>query len=204
MTLKSYSFKTREEAIIIEKAVKKLFKKKTPTRNDFANKICTLCPHSCTTCTFCWGMFCKYKNTLIDYNAPLTILKTLISAYYDNLYMPTFYFLKTNICSICNKYDQGCNTISIGDACPSRYLVQMDSNEGIRQSTMNDDNMFGIRNFSEYDYINGRTYSKRAYPNNCHSQENFIRNSKPKLSINGENMERLVNKLFGIMKDEHT
>ena len=199
MALKSYSFKTRREALDLEREIKKLFKKKTPTMGDFKNKICTICPHKCTTCTFCWSMFYKFKNTLIDYNAPLTILKILISGYYDSLYIPTFYFLKENICSVCEKYDQACHAVSIGDACPSRYLVQMDSNESARLGIGNDEDMYGGNEFSEYDYMNGRTYAGGYY-----NQGNSVNNLKPKLSISGEKMQELVNKLFRTAENEHT
>jgi hypothetical protein len=202
MALKSYSFKTRDEAIAIEKATKELFKEKIPTKDEFKNKICILCPHSCTTCTFCWGMFCKFKTALVGYEAPLTILKILISGYYDSVYIPTFYFLKTNICNICGRYGQGCNTVAISDACPSRYLIQMDSNEHAKLGVGTDEDTYdtlGMNGFSEYDYANGRTYA-----GSCHNQIGFARNTKPKLSINGEKMQELVNKLFWADENEHT
>jgi hypothetical protein len=198
MALKSYSFKTRREALDLERAIKKLFKKKNPTMGDFRNKICELCPHKCTTCTFCWNMFFKFKNTLVDYTAPLTILKVLISGYYDGIYIPTFYFLKENICSICERYDQGCNTVSIGDACPSRYLIQMDSNECARKGIGTSEDMYGVGEFREYDYMNGRTYSGGYY-----ERGNSVNDLRPKLSINGEKMQELVNKLFGVTENEH-
>jgi ferredoxin len=201
MALKSYSFKTRREALDLERTVKKLFKKKTPTMADFRDKICVICPHKCTTCAFCWNMFYKFRNAKVDYNAPLAVLKVLISGYYDSIYIPTFYFLKTNICNICGKYDQACHSVSIGDACPSRYLIQMESNECARQGISNDENMYNgldTGEFNEYDYINGRTYSS-----GCYNQKSFARNTKPKLSIDGEKMQKLVNKLFGISENEH-
>ena len=194
MALKAYSFKTRKEALDLERAVKKLFKKKNSTMGDFKNKICTLCPHKCTTCAFCWNMFFKFKNTLVDYTAPLTILKVLISGYYDGVYIPTFYFLKTNVCSVCARYDQACHSVSIGDACPSRYLIQMDSNESARMGNEEREEYGG---FSEYDYANGRTYSGDYY-----RPLGFTSNLKPKLSINGEKMQELVNKLFGVAENE--
>lgn len=198
--VKSYSFKTRKEALDLEKTVKKLFKKKNPTRDDFKNRICDLCPHKCTTCTFCWGMFYKFKNTLVDYNAPLTILKTLISAHYDGLYVPTFYFLKTNICNICVRYGQGCNTIAIGDACPSKYLVQMDSNESAKLYNKNTHTYLDTDDeFSEYDYMHGRTY-----PDSSYNQRIFYKDTKPELSITGKKMQELINKLFEITENEHT
>lgn len=239
---KSYSFKTKKEADVLKKAVKKLFKKKTPTMYDFRDKICKLCPHRCKDCIFCWHMFYKFKNTLVDYTAPLTVLKVLISGYYDSSYIPTFYFLKTNICSVCEKYDQACNScnISIGSPCPSKYLAQMNSNESA-SGGISDEDMYD--KFDQYDYANGRTYYGNYYQsgyldnkdtNKCNkigieredmynelnryeyenggaylndyyiSELDSINDTKPKLAINGEKMQKLANKLFGFVKHEHS
>jgi len=195
--ISSYSFKRQEETIAIEKAMKKLFKKKRPVMNDFKNKICILCPYKCTTCSFCWNIFYKFKNTLLDYRAPLTVLNTLINGYYNGSYVPTFYFLKTNICSICYKYGQGCSTVAIDDSCPSKYLTQIDSDENIENSIKSGEDLYG--EFDQYDYTNGRTY----YSNYYQQEYGFVSNSKPKLEVSGEKMQKLVNKLFELTENEY-
>lgn len=198
MILKSYSFKTREEADNLEKTVKKLFKEETVTMNGFRNTICEICPYKCRICPFCWNMFYKLKNAKVDYRAPLAILKVLIGAHYDSLYIPTFYFLKKNICNVCERYGQGCLSVSIGDACPSRYLIQMDSNEDakIGAPSINREPWYDNHE-SEYEYLD-----KHIYPNNYRPFVS-ISDTKPKLSVNGEKIKILVNKLFGPMENEH-
>ena len=199
MALKSYSFKTREEALNLEKAVKELFKKEAVTMCDFRNTICKICPHKCRICSFCWSMFYKFKNDKVDYKAPLTVLKVLISAYYDSLYIPTFYFFKENICNICERYGQGCLSVSIENACPSRYLVQMESNECAKtdRSSINDESWGSEYDPDDYEFLGGYPYS-----GNCKSFS-FVNNTKPKLSVSGDKMKILVNKLFGPMENKH-
>lgn len=206
MAQKAYAFESYDQAIAIKKATKKLFKKDIITLNDFELAICSLCPYRCKTCTFCWNMFYRFKDDkdIFDYNAPLTLFKTLISAYYDQLYVPTFYFLKENICIICKNYGKVCsNPITMTDVCPSRYLTQMSTDENARGSyntPLNSDtaenrrwfDTYGHEEYDEYDYMNG--YNSKYSP--TYKTSNFLNNTKPMLSISGTKMSEIIDKLW--------
>lgn len=205
MEQKFYSFESYAQASAIKKAIKKLFKKDLVTLNDFESTICSLCPYNCKTCTFCWNMFYRFKEDkkTFDYKAPLTLFKTLISAYYDQLYMPTFYYLKENICTICKSYGKPCNSITMSDICPSRYLTQMNTDEntrGLYNTPLNDDNLenkkwfdiYGQAGYDDYDYVNG--YGNRY--SSPRQTSDFLKNTKPMLSINGTKMFEIINKLW--------
>ena len=202
MSMPSYSFDSYNQAISLENAVKKLFKQETVTLGDFKKTICEICPHKCKTCAFCWNIFYKFKKSPNDYRAPLTIFKILIGAYYDKLYIPTFYFLKENLCSVCTKYGEACSDISMSAICPSRYLIQMDSNETASghyhskpiNNKISHNTWYEDDEYDNYDYLNRGAYTGNSEP--------FDINARPALSINGEKMSEIINKLFKSTKTE--
>jgi hypothetical protein len=67
----------------------------------------------------------------------------------------------------------------------------------MKEPSANNRSCFGAQEDDDYEYLNGYPRSDNYRP------FGFINNTKPKLSINGEKMKRLVNKLFGPMENEH-
>ena len=185
---------TSENIFALKKATKKMFEnKKFATSVDFETNICSLCPYNCNTCIFCWSLFNKFKDNNCDYTAPLAVFEVLINAYCERQYMPTFYFLRQNICSICKDYGVVCAAVNIGALCPSRYLVQMDTNENIQRNYHTDSKPW-YETYEEEEYCGYNTSNK---------QYDTSKKLKPMLSIDGTKMSEIINKLFNLAKTEN-
>ena len=202
MNSESYSFDSHKQLTSLDDAVRALYAQDTVTLGEFKKTICEICPHKCRSCAFCWNIFYKFKNNVDNYKSVLTIFKVLISAYYKKTYIPTLYFLKKNICTVCKRYDQECDKILMSEPCPSRYLIQMDSNNSALGQFGDKISNHGTPWYNDAEYDEYGYFGRGSYA--CgYTKPRLVENLKPALSVSGDKMSEVINKLFKLIEAEN-
>ena len=150
---------------------------------NFSERMCTVCPLMCSECDFCFMLF-KY-STAEGYEK---ILKQLVFFFYHGIDISNFTYFIYSICPIC---ELNCGNVYSDNDCPYDYMKQLGEHRPIFG------NNGGLQTFKpksttvSYDHKKGILVRKR---NNV---EAFLQ-LRPQIISNGETMEKIVNKLWGV------
>ena len=176
----------REDMKKLKKIIKKLPRDINMTK--FSEHMCSVCPYMCDDCDFCFMLF-KY-NSSENYEK---ILKNLVFAFYHGLDVSLFTYLVYAICPLC---EMGCSNPSFSENdCPYDYVKQFKNYKPMLNGS-------GLQTFQgkpttvSYDHKKGvlvrKTHDGRT--------KNIIQ-VKPHITLNGEIMTEIVNRLWGINED---
>lgn len=166
----------REDVSRLKQIIKKL--PRDIKMNKFSERMCSICPHMCDDCDFCFMLF-KFVST----SCYERILERMVHAFYHGIDVSSFTFFIYSICPIC---EMNCKTVYSDNDCPYDYLKQM----GNHRPMFGDKPVSNNKTIEPRTSCQGRLFSR---PKNLHQS---VKSSKPCVIITGDTMSKIVSKIW--------